>query len=157
MYRILIHSTSPVLNNPDWHDCGEGPFDTAEEATAFARAEVGAGWIIVDAEGRPVAYGDALGVKFHRAKRSVGLDPFGLSHTTTLGNMKLEICDTWYEHLDEHADLAIRGNLSLNVAVGIVRGLEDEDLGSFAFCPHCGILQLSRQVEFCTRGEALAD
>lgn len=86
-----------------------------------------------------------MGVRYRPGKRIVGLDPFGLSTTATLGNLKLEICDTWYEHLGEHTDLAIRGNLSLNVGVGIVRGLEDEELGSFAFCPHCGVLQLSRQ------------
>ncbi|NLX96972.1 MAG: hypothetical protein GXY83_12425 [Rhodopirellula sp.] len=115
MYRILIHSTSPILNNPDWHDCGEGPFHTADEVTTFAEAEV------------------------------VGLDPFGLSPTTTFGNMKLEIADTWHEHAIEHTDLAIRGNLSLNVGVGVIRGLDGEGLGSFAFCPHCGILKLSRE------------
>lgn len=55
MYRILIYSSSPVLERRDWHDCGEGPFDTAEEATVFAHAEVGSGWIVVDAEGRPIS------------------------------------------------------------------------------------------------------
>ena len=37
------------------------------------------------------------------------------------------------------------GNLSLNVGVGVIRGLDGEELGSFAFCPHCGILKLSRE------------
>jgi hypothetical protein len=33
-----------------------------------------------------VAYGDGLGVRYRPTKRSVGLDPFGISPTTTLGN-----------------------------------------------------------------------
>ena len=83
-------------------------------------------------------------MRYRPARRTVGLDPFGISPTTLLGNMKLEIHDTWHEHAGEHTDLAIRGNLSLNVGVGVIRGLDDEELGSFAFCPHCGILRLSR-------------
>ena len=101
MYRLLIHSTSPVLNNPDWHDCGEGPFDTADEAITFAEAEVGAAWIVVDSEGRPAAYGDGLGSRYRPTKRSVGLDPFGISPTTTLGNIRLEIHDTWHRRSRE--------------------------------------------------------
>ncbi|NLX96966.1 MAG: hypothetical protein GXY83_12390 [Rhodopirellula sp.] len=78
------------FSNPGWYDCGEGPFDTADEATAFAAAEVGAGWIVVDPEGRPLVYGDGTGARYRPRQRTVGLDPFGLSPTTTLGNERVE-------------------------------------------------------------------
>ncbi len=84
-------------------------------------------------------------MQYRPTKQTVGLDPFGISLATKLGNMNLEISDTWHEHAAEHTDLAIRGNLSLNVGVGVIRGLDGEELGSFAVCPHCGILKLSRE------------
>ena len=105
-----------------------------------------------DCESYPLACGDGLGVGHRPTKRAVGLDPFGISPTTTLGLMKLKSSDTGHEHAGEHTDLAIRGSLSLNVGVGTIRGLDDEELDSFAFCPRCGIWQLSRRAEFSTYG-----
>lgn len=52
-YRILL--TNDEQKN--WHDLGEGPFDSIEQACEFAQNEVGWPWIVVDETGRPLAYG----------------------------------------------------------------------------------------------------
>jgi hypothetical protein len=39
----------------EWHDLGEGPWETAELATEYAQAEVGVPWRVVDTRTREVA------------------------------------------------------------------------------------------------------
>jgi hypothetical protein len=46
-----------------WRDLSEGPWDTAEQALAFAHAEVGVPWVVADEGMIPFAFGDALGHK----------------------------------------------------------------------------------------------
>lgn len=66
-YRILVHASSPNFSKPDpngrWEDIGEGYWDDASHAIAFASAEVGDPWIVVNGKGEPVAYGDAHGLQ----------------------------------------------------------------------------------------------
>ena len=38
-----------TAENPEWHDCGEGPFPSAAAARRFAEAEVGVEWRVVPA------------------------------------------------------------------------------------------------------------
>ena len=64
-YKILVHTAHhPQLDKGErWHDIGEGPFESQQEATDYANAEVGLPWIVVDGAGHPVAYGDAFGLQ----------------------------------------------------------------------------------------------
>ena len=60
MYRVLLYGGLHG-DLPAWRESGEGPFDTAELAIEFADAECGVAWIVVGAENRPIAFGDAGG------------------------------------------------------------------------------------------------
>ena len=61
MFRIYVYSEADLETVfPGWRDSGEGPFDTAAEAIAFARAECGCAWVVVNAQMYPIAFGDAL-------------------------------------------------------------------------------------------------
>ena len=64
-YKILVHTAHhPQMDEGRrWHDVGEGPWDTQEQAVRFANSEVGLPWIVVDGAGHPVAYGDAFGLQ----------------------------------------------------------------------------------------------
>jgi hypothetical protein len=69
-YRIIVHTAHhPMLDEEDgtgsqrWHDIGEGPFSSQEDAVGFAHAEVGLPWIVVDGAWHPVAYGDVFGLQ----------------------------------------------------------------------------------------------
>lgn len=64
-YKILVHAAHhPQLDEDQrWHDCGEGPFSSQDEAVRFANSEVGLPWIVVDGAGHPIAYGDAFGLQ----------------------------------------------------------------------------------------------
>ena len=58
-YRIYVYYELGIGETNHWHDCQEGPFDTAKEAIIFARDEIGAAWIVLDEYGKPIAFGDA--------------------------------------------------------------------------------------------------
>jgi len=58
MWHIFV-----VDDTQRWHDLGEGPWDTAEDALAFAHAEVGVPWVVANDGMIPFAFGDARGHK----------------------------------------------------------------------------------------------
>ncbi len=47
--------------NPHWEPSKDGPWDFMDEALAFAEAEAGVPWVIVDRTNRPRAFGDCFG------------------------------------------------------------------------------------------------
>ncbi len=60
MYRILVANDKL----PEWHELGEGPWESPRAALRFAEAEVGVSWIVADGNNRPVAFGDLRGVRW---------------------------------------------------------------------------------------------
>ena len=68
MYRILV----VYDERQDWHDLGEGPWESSRSALHFAETEVGVPWIVVDDSNRPVAFGDSSKVVWSRLRSPQG-------------------------------------------------------------------------------------
>jgi hypothetical protein len=73
-------------------------------------------------------------------------DPFLDNHIASFGRFQLVMYDGWYDHIDDHHD---GQDYSPNVGIGhIVEA--DNTVGTFAFCPHCGILNIHPDDRYCT-------
>ena len=155
MYRILInipanHPSTQLGLKPGWQDQGDGPWHTIDEAIKFAVDEIAWPWIVADPCGTPVAYGEDDQI-LHRpapTRDHSAIPLFDEKGVAAIGTrLTLRMHDAWYEHLDAYHE---GQDTAITVGIGAIEDGNGKDIGSFAYCPHCGILHLRVDDEFCT-------